>query len=72
MSSPKTNESPVRKSTDSAGRRRSSSGMFAGMQEYKRESPAHAARRASIKEQSIGSGGLLANVWNSTFKGDKK
>lgn len=34
------------------------------MEGYKRDSAAHAARRASIKDQSVGSGGIFASVFN--------
>lgn len=35
------------------------------MQDYKRDSEAHAARRASLKDQTAApSGGVLANMWN--------
>ncbi|EME39384.1 hypothetical protein DOTSEDRAFT_28543 [Dothistroma septosporum NZE10] len=49
--------------------------LFSGMQEYKRDpnSAAGQARRESLQDQSAKPSGMLANMWNSTFKGaDKK
>lgn len=51
-------------SNDQSDISQSSNGMFSGMQDYKRSSDAHAKRRESIKEQSVGGGGILANAFN--------
>ncbi|KAK4500065.1 hypothetical protein PRZ48_008251 [Zasmidium cellare] len=53
------------------GHKKGPTTLFSGMQEYKRDSTtASEARRTSLADQSAKpQGGVLANMWNSTFKG---
>ncbi|KAF7195003.1 hypothetical protein HII31_03677 [Pseudocercospora fuligena] len=46
--------------------------MFAGLEQYKRnDGPASEARRESLKDMSAKpAGGMISNLFNSTFKGD--
>ncbi|SMQ52241.1 unnamed protein product [Zymoseptoria tritici ST99CH_1A5] len=67
MSSPVTDQKN-RRSSSSASRK----GGLAGFQEFKRESPAANARRASIKDQNTAPSGVISNLWNSTMKGHEK
>ncbi|KAF2169042.1 hypothetical protein M409DRAFT_21051 [Zasmidium cellare ATCC 36951] len=53
------------------GHKKGPTALFSGMQEYKRDSTtASEQRRSSLEDMSAKpQGGVLANMWNSTFKG---